>query len=83
MQVDASSLPSVKAALAHIDSTFGGVKHIIHTAAVVNDAMISATTAASFEAVLRPKIQGSWNLHIASQELGLALDSFVLCSSTK
>jgi KR domain len=41
---------------------------------------IAATNA---ENVLRLKVIGSWNLHVASQELNLALESFVLFSSTK
>jgi KR domain len=67
-------------ALSDINMQFGGVKNIVHTAAVVNDA---STSVAGFENVLRPKVIGSWNLHIASQDLNLALESFVLFSSTK
>ena len=82
-QVDVCNLPALKIALSDINTQFGGVKNIVHTAAVVNDATIAATNAAGFENVLRPKVIGSWNLHVASQELNLALDSFVLFSSTK
>jgi thioester reductase-like protein len=73
----------LKIALSEINTYFGGVKHIVHTAAVVNDATIAATNAAGFENVLRPKVIGSWNLHVASQELNLTLESFALFSSTK
>lgn len=73
----------MKIALSDINGQFGGVKNIVHTAAVVNDATIAATNAAGFENVLRPKVIGSWNLHIASKDLDLALESFVLFSSTK
>ncbi|KAF8811343.1 ketoacyl-synt-domain-containing protein [Phlegmacium glaucopus] len=81
-QVDVCDLPALKIALSDVNSEFGAVKNIVHTAAVVNDATIAATNAAGFENVLRPKVIGSWNLHIASQELNLALESFVLFSST-
>ncbi|KAF8151526.1 hypothetical protein B0H34DRAFT_132545 [Crassisporium funariophilum] len=81
-QVDVCDLEALKTALADINTQYGGVKNIVHTAAVVNDATISSTNAAGFEDVLRPKVIGSWNLHTASQELKLALESFVLFSST-
>ena len=35
---------------------FSGVKNIVHTAAMVNDATIAATNAAGFENVLHPKV---------------------------
>lgn len=81
--VDVCDKEALKTALAEINASAGGIKNIIHTAAVVNDATISAAKLSDFEAVLRPKVLGSWNLHQASQELNLALESFVLCSSTK
>lgn len=82
-QVDVCDMAALKKALANINVTHGGIKNIIHTAAVVADSTIVATKSSDFEAVLRPKVTGSWNLHIASQELNLPLESFVLCSSTK
>ncbi|PPQ84949.1 hypothetical protein CVT25_004462 [Psilocybe cyanescens] len=81
-QVDVGDLESLKKALANINYVHGGIKNIIHAAAVVHDSTIKSTNSSAFEDVLRPKVVGSWNLHIASQELNLALDSFVLCSST-
>jgi hypothetical protein len=56
---------------------------IVYTAAVVNDATIASTNVAGFENVLRPKVIGSWNLHITSQDFNLALELFVLFSRTK
>ena len=82
-QVDVCDLTALKFALSEINTQFGGVKNIVHTAAVVNDATIVSTNVAGFENVLRPKVIGSWNLHIASQDLNLTLESFVLFSSTK
>ncbi|KDR66936.1 hypothetical protein GALMADRAFT_232327 [Galerina marginata CBS 339.88] len=81
-QVDVCDMESLKNALADINHVHGGIKNIVHTAAVVNDSTIKSTNPTAFSDVLRPKVIGSWNLHIASQELKLALDSFVLFSST-
>ncbi len=82
-QVDVCDMDVLKKALADINANYGGIKNIIHTAAVVTDSTIVATKPSDFEAVLLPKVTGSWNLHVASQELNLALQSFVLLSSTK
>ena len=76
-------MEALKGALADINHVYGGIKNIIHTAAVVKDGLIRSIDTATYESVLCPKVLGSWNLHVASQELNLALDSFVLFSSTK
>ncbi len=52
---------------------------IIHAAGVLEDHLLTAQTWESFEKVLRPKVQGAWNLHQASQNL--PLDFFVMFSS--
>ncbi|CAA7264464.1 unnamed protein product [Cyclocybe aegerita] len=80
-QGDAADMQSLKNALADINYLYGGIKNVIHTAAVVKTANIKNFDASAYEDVLRPKVLGSWNLHIACQELNLSLDSFVLCSS--
>lgn len=55
---------------------------ILSTAVTVaNGAATAFTNVAGSENVLRPRVIGSWNFHIASQDLNLAL-SFVF-SSTK
>ena len=73
---------ALKLALSDINMQFGRVKNIVHTAAVINDA---STSVAGFENVVHPKViqVGSWNLHVASQNLNFALELFVLFSSTK
>jgi hypothetical protein len=82
-QVDVCDLSALKFALSDINPQFGGVKNIVHTAAMVNNATIASTIVAGFENVIRPKVIGSWNLHITSQDLNLALKSFILFSITK
>ncbi|KAJ3515067.1 hypothetical protein NLJ89_g1986 [Agrocybe chaxingu] len=80
-QGDAADMQSLKNILADINYLYGGIKNVIHTAAVVKTANIKNFDASAYDDVLRPKVLGSWNLHVACQELNLSLDSFVLCSS--
>ncbi|KAJ7176732.1 hypothetical protein C8R46DRAFT_1077165 [Mycena filopes] len=80
-QADTSDLAALRGALRHITATHGRIKHILHTAATVSDATIDSVTPAAFERVLRPKVQGAYNLHVLAEELALPLDSFVLFSS--
>ncbi|MFI1919551.1 type I polyketide synthase [Nocardia sp. NPDC020380] len=52
---------------------------VVHTAGVIDDAMLGDVTPERLSAVLRPKIDGAWNLHEAT--LGLPLRAFVVYSS--
>ncbi|WP_423203139.1 type I polyketide synthase [Krasilnikovia cinnamomea] len=52
---------------------------VVHTAGVLDDATIGSLTAARLTAVLRPKVDGAWHLHEATEDLDLA--GFVLYSS--
>lgn len=75
---------AVKVALGDVNHKHGGIKHIIHAESVVADSSpIISSNIAAYEQVLRPKVHGSWNLHVVSQELNLHLDSFILLSSVK
>ncbi len=55
------------------------LRGVVHTAGVLDDAVLTALSPERAEAVLRPKIDGAWNLHALTA--GLELDSFVLFSS--
>ncbi|HEX3779517.1 MAG TPA: beta-ketoacyl synthase N-terminal-like domain-containing protein, partial [Pseudonocardiaceae bacterium] len=55
------------------------VTGVIHTAGVLDDALLDALTPQQLTSVLRPKVDGAWNLHEAS--LGRDLAAFVLFSS--
>ncbi|MFI6575112.1 SDR family NAD(P)-dependent oxidoreductase [Nocardiopsis sp. NPDC050513] len=52
---------------------------VVHAAGVLDDATVTGLDAAALERVLRPKVDGAWNLHRATADLDL--DSFVLFSS--
>lgn len=55
------------------------LRGIIHAAGVLKDQVIEKMDLPTFNAVLRPKVRGGWNLHQLS--LDLALDFFVCFSS--
>jgi mycoketide-CoA synthase len=62
-------------------SVGNGLTGVVHTAGVLDDSAISSLTADRTDAVLRPKIDGAWNLHELTRDLHLDLDLFVLFSS--
>src|SRR6266571_316995 len=55
------------------------LRGIIHAAGVLDDGVLLEQTPERFERVLAPKVRGSWNLHLLTQEM--PLDFFVLFSS--
>ncbi len=52
---------------------------VIHAAGVLDDAVVGSLSAERMDAVLAPKVDGAWNLHELTRDLGLS--AFVLCSS--
>jgi thioester reductase-like protein len=55
------------------------LRAVVHAAGILDDALISDQTALRFQAVMAPKVQGAWNLHVLTRDLNL--DWFVLISS--
>ncbi|WP_342374008.1 type I polyketide synthase [Myxococcus stipitatus] len=55
------------------------LRGLFHAAAVLDDAFLVNLTSERFDKVMAPKVQGAWNLHVATA--GLPLDFFVLFSA--
>ncbi|MFC3456350.1 type I polyketide synthase [Amycolatopsis speibonae] len=55
------------------------LKAVLHTAGVLDDASIGNLTREQVAAVMRPKAEAAWNLHVLTRYLGLS--AFVLYSS--
>ncbi|WP_459797732.1 type I polyketide synthase, partial [Mycobacterium riyadhense] len=52
---------------------------VIHAAGTLDDGVVTSLTPERIDTVLAAKVDGAWNLHEATQGLGLSM--FVLCSS--
>ncbi|MFC4517289.1 SDR family NAD(P)-dependent oxidoreductase [Streptomyces ehimensis] len=55
------------------------LRAVVHTAGVLRDGVLYSLTTDQIKAVLRPKVEGAWNLHRLTQDLDLA--AFVLYSA--
>ena len=55
------------------------IKGIIHAAGILDDGVLQNQTTERFAKVIQPKVNGAWNLHLASRDI--PLDFFVMFSS--
>jgi acyl transferase domain-containing protein/NAD(P)-dependent dehydrogenase (short-subunit alcohol dehydrogenase family)/acyl carrier protein len=55
------------------------LRGVIHAAGILDDGVLLRQSVERFAKVLAPKVEGAWNLHVAT--LGMALDFFVCFSS--
>jgi acyl carrier protein/NADPH:quinone reductase-like Zn-dependent oxidoreductase len=78
VQGDVADWEGMRALLAQIDPAHP-LRGVIHSVGVLDDAALLQQSWPRFTAVLAPKLQGAWNLHVLTQ--GLDLDFFVLFSS--
>ncbi|NEQ17056.1 MAG: SDR family NAD(P)-dependent oxidoreductase, partial [Moorea sp. SIO3E2] len=78
-QVDVSQEAQVRDCLNRIQVSLPPLKGIIHGAGVLEDGVLLHQDWAKFAKVMKPKVEGAWNLHRLTQEM--ALDLFVLFSS--
>ncbi|MET9864481.1 SDR family NAD(P)-dependent oxidoreductase, partial [Streptomyces smyrnaeus] len=54
---------------------------VVHAAGLVDDGILSSLTAERLDAVLAPKLDAAWELHMQTRQRGLDLAAFVLFSS--
>lgn len=76
---DVADAAQVEAVFAKIRREIGPVQGVIHTAGVAGRGYLLTSNKRDYEAVLAPKVAGTWNLHRAT--LGDDLAFFVLASS--
>lgn len=76
---DVASPADVAATLARIAASGFPLRGIIHSAGLIDDALLSDLDWGRFSRVLRPKLVGGWVLH--EQTRALPIDFFVLFSS--
>ncbi|BFR47067.1 non-ribosomal peptide synthetase [Nitratidesulfovibrio sp. HK-II] len=76
---DVTDSGQVAAAFAAIRREVGPVQGVIHAAGVAGDGYLLSKGREAYEAVLAPKVAGTWNLH--RETLGDDLRFFVLASS--
>ena len=81
IQADITDLENVKTAFLNLKQTLNEVKikGIFNGAGVIADNTLAQMTDTEIDKAMRPKILGSWNLHLVSQNF--KLDFFVLHSS--
>jgi acyl transferase domain-containing protein/acyl carrier protein len=78
VSADVSDPTQLQNALSQIDETTP-LRGVFHCPVVLDDGIIINQTWQRFETVLRPKVDGAWNLHTLTRDV--ALDFFVLFSS--
>jgi acyl transferase domain-containing protein/thioesterase domain-containing protein/NAD(P)-dependent dehydrogenase (short-subunit alcohol dehydrogenase family)/acyl carrier protein len=78
-RADVADAAALAAVLERAAKTLPPLRGVIHGAMVLQDVPLAQMTATQMESVLRPKIDGAWNLHQLTRDL--PLDFFVLYSS--
>jgi len=78
-KADVTDAEQIAGVLAETAQTMPGLKGIIHSANVYDDAVLTDLTIERMQKVINPKAIGAWNLH--QQTLNMQLDFFVMFSS--
>ncbi|MGC2331289.1 MAG: SDR family NAD(P)-dependent oxidoreductase, partial [Candidatus Acidiferrales bacterium] len=78
-RADISRTEDVKRVLSRMSNAMLPLRGIVHTAAVLEDGVLTQQSWERFEHVLAPKVDGAWALHELTADL--PLDFFVLFSS--
>jgi acyl transferase domain-containing protein/acyl carrier protein len=76
---DVSIVEDVAKVMDLINQNMPPLRGVIHAAGVLDDGALAGQSWPRFETVLKPKMDGAWNLH--TRTLGENLDFFVLFSS--
>lgn len=79
LSVDIADYTALRAAVLHAVQQFGPIRGVIHSAGVINDAVVQNMTPIMLEQVCAPKIQGTINLYNAVNDQ--PLDFMLLFSS--
>ncbi|MHC3411343.1 type I polyketide synthase [Streptomyces sp. DT17] len=77
---DAADRPALAELLAGIGPKWP-LTGVVHAAGVLDDGVLAALTPERTDTVLRPKVDGAWNLHRLTQDMDLT--AFVLFSSVQ
>ena len=78
-KADVTRPEDIEACVRAARSEFGPLRGVVHSAGVIDDALISGKTAESFARVLAPKVKGTLALDLATRDE--PLDFFVMFSS--
>jgi NADPH:quinone reductase-like Zn-dependent oxidoreductase/acyl carrier protein len=78
-EADITREEQVASVLAKIEDSMPPLRGIIHAAGILDDGLLVHLDQERLSAVMAPKVQGAWNLHILTKEA--PLDFFVLFSS--
>ncbi len=78
-QVDVTQKEAVVGLIEDIQTAYGGINGILHSAGIIKDNYIIKKTSAEFREVLAPKVAGLAHLDQASKDI--PLDFFILFSS--
>lgn len=57
------------------------LRGVLHMAMVLRDQSFGRMTIDDWDTVMRPKVEGTWNLHVVTQKNEVKLDFFILFSS--
>jgi len=82
IRCDISDRASVDRLMSEIAASGLPLAGIFHTAGVLDDGILLQMDVSRMAQVMRAKVSGAWNLHLASQSLNQPLDYFVSFSST-
>ncbi|MBF0100076.1 MAG: SDR family NAD(P)-dependent oxidoreductase [Desulfobacterales bacterium] len=77
---DVGNKEEISGVFQNIHDQMPELRGIIHAAGVIDDAVLLRQDANRFKNVIHPKIYGTWNLHVLSQNI--PLDFFIMFSST-